>query len=166
MILSITSLKIASLFHLFRVWPYSFRCVMQLKRNSKCIAFKTIGFGNPSYTMTLWNNEVEILEYFSSGAHAKAMKEASKWAEEIRSIRVDRDSLTEWKEAKVLIANQGKSLPKRNLGYTSSISPRTLIRIIPNSYYAASGNRAVLKSSIMERQFFQVVRIIKNMEIL
>ncbi|MDZ4084580.1 MAG: hypothetical protein U1E10_16680 [Bdellovibrionales bacterium] len=54
-----------------------------------------------------------MLEYFSSGAHAKTMKEASKWAEEIRSLRVDRDSLMDWKEAKVLIANQGKSLPKK-----------------------------------------------------
>ena len=60
--------------------------------------------------MTLWNNEKEMLDYFSSGAHAKAMTEASKWAEEIRSLRVERDSLMDWKEAKALIANQDKLL--------------------------------------------------------
>lgn len=54
-----------------------------------------------------------MLEYFASGAHVKAMKEASKWAEEIRSLRVERDSLMDWKEAKTLVANQGKVAPKR-----------------------------------------------------
>lgn len=107
MILSITSLKVKNFYHLFRIWPYSFKCVLQL-RSSKCVAFKTIGMGNPSYTMTLWNSESDMLEYFSSGAHLKAMKEATKWAEEIRSVRVMRDSLLEWKEAKELVFSQGK----------------------------------------------------------
>lgn len=108
MILSITSLKVKSFFDLFRVWPYSFKCVLQLQRNSKCVGFKTIGFGNPSYTMTLWKNEEDMLEYFRSGAHARAMREATRWAREIRSLRLERESLIDWKEAKQLINSEGK----------------------------------------------------------
>lgn len=109
MVLSITSLKVRKFSHLLRVWPYSFRCVLQLQKNSKCVAFKTLGFANPSYTMTLWENEQDMREYFFAGAHAHAMKNAIKWAEEIKSIRIERDALIDWEEAKQLLAAEGKS---------------------------------------------------------
>lgn len=116
MILSLTSLKVKNPFYLFRIWPHSFRAVIQLQRTSKCVAFKTIGFGNPSYTMTLWQNEKDMLDYFSSGAHAVAMREATKWAEEIRSLRLERDSLIDWKEAKELLSTQGKTKSAKSSG--------------------------------------------------
>lgn len=59
--------------------------------------------------MTLWENEQDMLAYYSSGAHAVAMRSATKWAEEIRFLRLDRDSLIDWQEAKQLIATQGKA---------------------------------------------------------
>lgn len=108
MILSITSLKVKRFYQLFKIWPYSFQNVLQLQRNSKCVAFKTIGFTNPSYTMTLWENEKDLKDYVTSGAHLSAMQEAVKWAEEIKSVRVESNSLITWKEAKKIIASQGK----------------------------------------------------------
>lgn len=70
-------------------------------------------FGNPSYTMTLWKAEQDMLDYFSCGAHAVAMRKATKWAEEIRSLRLERDSLMDWSEAKQLIKAQGKVISKQ-----------------------------------------------------
>lgn len=67
-----------------------------------------MGFGNPSYTMTLWRNEEDMLDYFRSNAHTVAMREATKWAEEICSLRLERDTLIDWKEAKQLIKSEGK----------------------------------------------------------
>jgi hypothetical protein len=112
MILSITSLKVKRIHHLLRIIPYSFKAVMQLQK-SKCVAFKTKGLANPSYTMTLWKSEEDMLEYFRSGAHAVAMREASKWAEEIRSVRLERETLIGWKEAKALIERDGKGISKK-----------------------------------------------------
>ncbi len=113
MVLSITSLKVRKFSHLFRIWPYSFRCVLQLQKSSKCVAFKTIGFGNPSYTMTLWNSEQDMREYFFSGAHAMAMKNAVKWANEIKSVRINRDTLIDWHEAKQILDAEGKTYSQK-----------------------------------------------------
>jgi hypothetical protein len=77
--------------------------------NSKCVAFKTLGFGNPSYTMTLWKREDDMREYFFSDAHVLAMRNAGKWAQEIKSVRIERDTLIDWKEAKQILAVEGKS---------------------------------------------------------
>jgi hypothetical protein len=53
--------------------------------------------------MTLWNNENELKEFATSGAHLEAMKISKKIAKEIRTITIDADNLPNWKEAKKLL---------------------------------------------------------------
>lgn len=101
-ILSLTSLKVKSPLTMFRIWPHSFRSVRALQR-SNCVAFKTRGFSNPSYTMTVWRTEEDLRAYFVSPAHQRAMKETRGLDLEIRSLRVDRDQLISWDEARELL---------------------------------------------------------------
>lgn len=65
--------------------------------------FKKKGFWTKHYTMTLWNNESDLREFATSGAHLDAMKNSKKIAKEIRTITIDADTLPNWKEAKRLL---------------------------------------------------------------
>lgn len=108
MILSITKLTIKKPWHFFPVSYHAFRVMIQLKFSSKCKGVKTIGVGFTTYTMTLWENEEDMNSFYRSGAHKVAMVNASKYAQELGFLRLERNSLIEWPEAKELMEKQGK----------------------------------------------------------
>ena len=99
---TITSIELKSIFKFFVLSTYALSIVKQLK-NSKYKGFKKQGFWTTHYTMTLWKNERDIIDFYKSGAHLKAMKESEKIAKEIRSITIDSDTFPSWKEAKVFL---------------------------------------------------------------
>lgn len=105
MVLSITSLKLKNPLYFFIAPYFSLKAIIQLQTKSKCVKYKTFGMGLTSYTMTLWNNEHDMLEYYRQGAHAEAMKKATKYAKEIRSLRLDRNDLIQLSEIKELLKN-------------------------------------------------------------
>lgn len=52
--------------------------------------------------MTLWGNEADLLAFYRSGTHAKAMQEAANFSSNIKAIRVEGNQLIHWKIAKKL----------------------------------------------------------------
>lgn len=105
MILSITSLKLKNPLYILIVPYFSMRVIFQLRTNSNCVKFKTNGMGFTSYTMSLWKDEKDILEFYKHGAHAVAMRKATKYAQEIRIVRHHSDDLISWSEAKSHLKN-------------------------------------------------------------
>ncbi|MGZ3862834.1 MAG: hypothetical protein ACXVPN_10520 [Bacteroidia bacterium] len=57
------------------------------------------------YTMTLWENENEINDFYRKGVHLKAMKKAGTFSSKIQSHRIDNEDLIDWNEAKEMFDN-------------------------------------------------------------
>ncbi len=111
MVLSITSLKLKNPIYFFIVPYFSLRAIIQLQTKSKCIKYKTFGMGLTTYTMTLWRDESDMVEYYRQGSHAEAMKKATKYAKEIRILRLERNDLIQLSEAKELLKNAKVIVP-------------------------------------------------------
>lgn len=103
---TITLIELKGPFKFFLLSILAMKIVKQLK-TTNCKAFKNKGFWTKHYTMTLWNNEQELKDFASSGAHLEAMKASKKLAKEIRTITIDTVKLPNWIEAKQLLT-QGK----------------------------------------------------------
>ena len=58
------------------------------------------------YTMTLWENENEINDFYRNGTHLKAMKQSKTFSQKIQSLRIHNEDLISWKEAKLKFNNQ------------------------------------------------------------
>ena len=99
---TITSIELKSPFKFFALSLNALKIIKQLKA-STYKDFKKQGMWTKHYTMTLWNNENELKEFATSGAHLEAMKISKKIAKEIRTITIDADNLPNWKEAKKLL---------------------------------------------------------------
>jgi hypothetical protein len=54
------------------------------------------------YTMSLWNNENELSNFYRNGTHLEAMKQAKTFSSKIQSTRIEKEELINWKEAKKL----------------------------------------------------------------
>ncbi len=105
---TITSIELKSILSLFKLYRYSFHVMNQLKA-SNCASYKTQGFWTIHYTMTLWRNEEDIKTFAHNGAHLEAMKQARSLAKEIKTMTIDANDLPNWKEARNLLKNKGKS---------------------------------------------------------
>ncbi|MEQ8907551.1 MAG: DUF3291 domain-containing protein [Vicingaceae bacterium] len=99
---SLTSIELKGPLKFFALSKEAMGIIKQLK-STNCKDFKKKGIWTKHYTMTLWNNEKELKEFATSGAHLKAMKKSSQIAKEIRTITVDTDVLPDWKKAKKLL---------------------------------------------------------------
>ena len=71
---------------------------------------KTTGIGLTHYTMSLWETEKDMHDFYKSGAHLEAMKKSKKIAREIRTLTLEADDFKDWKTAKTLLKEQGKIL--------------------------------------------------------
>lgn len=102
--LTITSIELKSPFKFFALSSWALQIIRQLK-STPCVAFKKKGFWTRHYTMSLWQNDQDLQEFFTSGAHLQAMKVSKKIAREIRTITIDLDQIPDWKTAKELLKN-------------------------------------------------------------
>jgi hypothetical protein len=108
MTITITSLKLKSLWNFFSLSLYGLKISQQAKRQKGFIKLKNTGAGYLHYTMTSWEREEDAKFFARSGAHLDAMKGASKIAAEVRIYTYSADKMPEWKEAKALIIEKGK----------------------------------------------------------
>lgn len=99
---TITSIELKGTFHFFLFANHVFKIVKQLK-TANCKEFKRSGHWKIFYTMTLWNNDIEMRAFTQSGAHLEAMKRSKKIAKEIRTYTYDAEELPSWDEAKILL---------------------------------------------------------------
>lgn len=99
---TITSIELKGAFSFFALSSSALKIIKQLKATN-CREFKKRGIWTKHYTMTLWNNEIELKEFAKSGAHLDAMKKSKNMAKEIRTITIETDTLPSWKEAMKLL---------------------------------------------------------------
>ena len=109
MTITITSLKLKSLWNFFSLSLYGLKISRQAKRQKGFIKLKNTGAGYLHYTMTCWEQEEDAKLFARSGAHLDAMKDASKIASEVRIYTFSGKQMPSWKEAKVLVMQKGKA---------------------------------------------------------
>jgi hypothetical protein len=103
MTITITSLRIRSLWTFFRLSWLGLKISMQVKKSPGFIKMKNTGFGYMHYTITVWKDVESMKEFMKSGAHAEAMKISAQIANEIGNYTYQSDVLPSWKEAKELM---------------------------------------------------------------
>jgi hypothetical protein len=101
MIVSITKLELNSYSKLIAFFKFNGQIIKELQQ-SKCIKHKITGNWNLKvwYTMTLWENENEINDFYRKGTHLEAMKQSKTFSSKIQSKRIYEEDLISWKEAK------------------------------------------------------------------
>ncbi len=103
MLLSITKIELKSRSKLIAFFKFNRKIIEDLKK-SKCKQFKMSGSLNLKewYTMTLWENETDLINFYRAGTHLEAMKVSKTFSTKIKSHRIAREVLIKWKEAKKL----------------------------------------------------------------
>lgn len=103
MIVSITKIELNSYSKLIDFFKFNRQIINQLKE-SNCKKYKATGSWNLKvwYTMTLWENENQINDFYRNGNHLEAMKQSKKFSSKIQSHRIENDDLINWKESKKL----------------------------------------------------------------
>jgi hypothetical protein len=103
MIISITKIELNNYSKLIPFFKFNGGIIKELKQ-STCKGFKlTSNFTlKVWYTMTLWENDKDIDNFYRSGTHFEAMKQAKLFSSKIQSNRTDSVELISWAEAKKL----------------------------------------------------------------
>jgi hypothetical protein len=106
MIVSITKIELISYSKLSAFFKFNGQIITELKQ-SKCKKHKITGNWNLKvwYTMTLWENEKDINDFYRNGTHLEAMKQSKTFSSKIQSNRLHIEDLMDWKEAKKLFIN-------------------------------------------------------------
>jgi len=60
--------------------------------------------------MTLWRSEEDLKAFAASGAHREAMQKGTNIAREICTLTIDATQLPDWKTAKKMLLEQGKTI--------------------------------------------------------
>jgi hypothetical protein len=106
MIISVTKIELNSYSKMIAFFKFNGQIIAELKQ-SKCKKHKVTGNWNLKvwYTMTLWENENDINDFYRKGTHQKAMKQSGNFSSKIQSYRIQKEDLMNWKEAKKLFSN-------------------------------------------------------------
>ena len=106
MILSITKIELHSYSKLIAFFKFNGQIIAELQQ-SNCKKHKLTGSWNLKvwYTMTLWENEKDISDFYRSGTHLEAMKQSKNFSSKIQSHRIQKEDLVGWKEAKKVFSN-------------------------------------------------------------
>ncbi len=107
MIVSITKIELHSYSKLGAFFIFNSQIIKELQQ-SKCMNHKVTGNWNLRvwYTMTLWENENDINDFYRNGSHLEAMKLSKTFSSKIQSHRIQNEKLLSWKEAKKRFDNQ------------------------------------------------------------
>jgi hypothetical protein len=114
MIISVTSIRLKSVWHFFRLSLFGLKVSQQAKAEKGFIGMKNTGFGYMHYTMSCWQTEVDAKRFARTGAHAEAMKAGSQIANEVRIYSYAGEHMPDWKEAKQLLIDRGKIFYKQD----------------------------------------------------
>ncbi len=107
MILSITKIELNSYSKLLAFFKFNGQIMAELKQ-SKCIKYKATGSWNLKcwYTMTLWDDENEINNFYRNGIHLEAMKKSKTFSTNIQSKRLPKEDFISWTEVKMLFSDR------------------------------------------------------------
>lgn len=101
MLLSVTKIELKSYSNLLPFFKLNGQIISELK-HTNCKKYKMTGSLNLRvwYTMTLWENENDLNDFYRNGTHLQAMKQARTFSSKIKSYRLSTDDLIKWNEAK------------------------------------------------------------------
>lgn len=101
MIVSVTKMELNSYSKLIAFFKFNGQIIKELQ-HTQCKKHKVTGSWNLKvwYTMTLWESEKDINEFYRNGTHLEAMKQSIKFSSKIQSHRIQKEDLMPWKEAK------------------------------------------------------------------
>ncbi len=108
MFVTVTSIKLKSVWLYFKLTYNAMHIVKQCKAETGFIKMKNTGFGYNHFTLSLWKTEEDLKRFAKSGAHLEAMKLSRSIATEIRTYTYKADEMPAWGEAKTLLAEKGK----------------------------------------------------------
>ena len=108
MIVSIAKIRVKSPLKLIPFLRHAKMSEEQAKSTPECIHVeKGKGKGLYFYTVTAWQTEGALKEYYTTGKHGEAMKNIANLGSEISSLRIKRDNIPSFKEACELIDKEG-----------------------------------------------------------
>jgi hypothetical protein len=111
MIITITSLRLRSLWQFFRLSWFGFKIYQKAKGQKGNLLMHNTGFGYMHYTLSAWENEEAMRAFAYHGSiHTDAMKESRKLSTEIKTYTYQAEQVPDWKTAKRLVAEKGKVL--------------------------------------------------------
>lgn len=110
MYITVTSLKLRSVWLFFKLSLNGMRIVKQAKAEKGFIKMKNTGFGYIHYTLSAWESKEDIKRFAHSGAHKEAMKHTKQLAKEIKIYTYQNTKFPSWEEAKELLNEKGKTL--------------------------------------------------------
>lgn len=101
MIVSITRLELVSYSKIKSFFGFNRKIINELQA-SKCLQFKVKPNWNLRtwYTMTLWECEEDLFEFYRKGTHAHVMREAANFSKNLKATRIEGKTLIPWKDAK------------------------------------------------------------------
>jgi hypothetical protein len=111
MIVTITSIKLKSIWKFFALSYYALSISKQVVKQKGFLKFKKTGIGKLHYTLTAWETEEDMKAFaYQGGAHQESMKASAGLASELRTYSYSAEKLPDWKEAKSLLMEKGNVL--------------------------------------------------------
>ena len=108
MYITLTSIRLKSLWSFFKLSYLALKIVGQTKREKGFIKMKNTGFGYMHFTISAWESEQDLKRFSHSGAHLAAMKEGRSIATEVRIYTYQGNQMPGWKETKQILGEKGK----------------------------------------------------------
>lgn len=110
MVITVTSIRLRSVWGYFRLSLFGLKIMRQLRTQPGFLKLKNSGFGYLHYTLTAWESAEAARDFVRSGEHLIAMKSSRALSTEIRTYTFTADSLPGWKEARQLLFAHGRVL--------------------------------------------------------
>ena len=108
MIVSITSIRLRSLWKFFSLSWHGLQISRQTRNQKGFLKLRNTGFGYMHYTLTLWETPEDLKAFARSGAHLESMKKSAELATEIRIWSYPAEKLPSWAEARKILHENGK----------------------------------------------------------
>ncbi|WP_413288072.1 DUF3291 domain-containing protein [Bdellovibrio sp. HCB337] len=108
MTITVTSLRLRSLWGFFKLSWMGFNITLQARKQKGFRKMKNTGFGYLHYTASAWESPADAKAFAHSGYHLHAMKQSSSIATEIRIYTFEGDQLPSWSETKKILEEKGR----------------------------------------------------------
>jgi heme-degrading monooxygenase HmoA len=108
--ITVTSIQLRSPWQFFQLSNHGRKIQAQAKKSPGFVKMKNTGWGKLHYTLSVWDSEAEMKDFVRTGAHMEAMKQSAALSHEIRTYTYESESLPDWKEAKRLLLQNGKTM--------------------------------------------------------
>ena len=110
MFITVTSLRLRKLRHYFVMSYWAMFITLQMRKQKGFIKLKNTGFGYLHWTLSVWENGEDLRNFARSGKHLEAMQRSGEIAVEICTYTFQSEQIPDWKEAKRLLSEKGKTV--------------------------------------------------------